>query len=364
MPRTATLRRALALAACGAGLLLCAPAAGATPHAAFTSSAPAPETGQTVQFADASTDDTGTIDSYRWSVDGDYAGDERELTYSFDTPGAHDVSLTVSDENYDDDTATVSVTVVQAPSERLSSGAVEARLFYGAEEDNFQPVRLQVLRSGQAMYEREIPQRCNGQCPIFPFGAYGSGSSLRLADFNRDSEPEVVFDFGWGNICCRATTVLTLDGGRYVEHTHNWGNSGPGDLSDFNHDGRLVWRSSDGRIRYAFGCGGCVPYPVQVVAYKDGRFVDVTKSYPRLVRADARAMWRIYRKHQAESARGALAAWAADQLRLGRRALVWRTVRSAVRAGRLHRDGDYDVWPHDRGFERALRRWLHRHGYR
>src|SRR4051812_39866403 len=118
------LRRGLALAACGAGLLLSAPAAGASPHAAFTSSSPASETGQTVQFTDASTDDTGTIDSYRWSVDGDYAGDERELTYAFDSAGAHDVSLTVSDENYDEDTASVTLTVSQAPSERVSSGAV------------------------------------------------------------------------------------------------------------------------------------------------------------------------------------------------------------------------------------------------
>jgi hypothetical protein len=99
------------------------------------------------------------------------------------------------------------------------------------------------------------------------------------------------------------------------------------------------------------------------VAYRDGRFVDVTRSFPRVVRADARKMWRSYRRHPRSDARGTLAVWAADQYNLGRRALVWRVVNRALRAGQLRTRGEYDGWPHGTGYVRALRRWLNRAGY-
>jgi hypothetical protein len=318
-----------------------------------------------VAFSDASTDDTGTIDSYQWFVDDEDAGSDATLSYVFDTAGSHRVSLTVTDDNYDEDTAVVDVSVAQAPSERARSGVVEARLYYTTSARNFQPVRLQVLRSGQLRFDRRIGPRCGGKCPINPVGAYGGSRSLHATDLNGDGEPEVEFDFAWGNICCRATTVLQLDAasGQYRAHTHNWGNSSSGPLLDLEHDGRPVWRSWDGRIRYAFGCGACVAYPVQVIAYRDGRFVDVTRSYPRVVRTQVRRMWRSYRRHPRADARGTLAVWAADQYNLGRRAVVWRVVNRALRAGRLRGRGEFDGWPQGSGYVRALRRWLHRCGY-
>ena len=358
-----------------AGIALCvavfvalsAPAAAnALPRASFTVSPATPETGQVVDLTSTSTVDTGAIEDYEWYVDGEYEGDNVSVTHVFETPGRHEVSLTVYDENYDEATATAVVSVAEAPTERAATGSVEARLFYGSGEPSFHPIRLQVLRSGQVTYDRIVAKRCGGECPIYPRGAYGDDPSLRVIDFAQDGESEVVFDFGWGNICCRETTVLSFEpsSGRHRPHTHNWGSSVSGPLRDLDGNGRPEWKSSDGRIRYAFGCGGCVPYPVQVVAYRAGRFADVTRDHPRVVRADARKMWRLSRRGgRRADPRGPLAAWAADQYNLGRKAMVWRVVNKALRRGELRPRGALDSWPHGPAYVKALRRWLNRNGY-
>lgn len=337
----------------------------ATPRAAFTVSPTAPAAGQRVNLISQSTDDTSAIDAQDWYVDGEYVASGTTMSYMFESAGSHDVELDVEDEDGDDDSTSRSIRVAEAPSETASGGQVEARLYYSSPEDNFQPVRLRIFRAGRQVFSRHFRPRCKGECPVYPRGGYGHGRSVRVRDLTGDGEPEIVFDLGWGNICCRETTVLTYSAatGRYVAHAHNWGDSSPGALVDPHRDGRPVWRSWDGRIRYVFGCGGCVAYPVQVVRYRRGRFVDVTRSYPRFVRPQARQMWRRYRRHPHANARATLAVWAADQYRLGQRAQVRHVLRHALRAGHLRRHGAFDLWPHDKGFVRKLGRWLHRNGY-
>lgn len=345
--------------------LLLAPArALADPTAGFTFAPTAPLTGQSVQFSDTSTDAASTIDEWTWHVDGEYAGDEPTLSWTFDEAGTHEVSLTVENADYEDATATAQVAVARAPSEQASGGDVVAQLFYGDEAAQFQPVSLRILRAGQVTLERRIAKRCGGQCPVYPTGAYGQGHhSLAVVDLDHDGLPEVTLDIAWGNICCRETIVYSFAGGRVVAHPHNWGDSSPGPLVDVHHDGHPVWESSDGRIRYAFGCGGCVAYPARVVQYRHGRFLDVTRRYPGVVRADAARLWRRYRAHPHSDARPLLAPWAADEYSLGHRARVWHVVRHALHAGRLRTRGAFDLWPHDARYIGVLRRWLHRHGY-
>jgi hypothetical protein len=120
----------------------------------------------------------------------------------------------------------------------------------------------------------------------------------------------------------------------YVVHRHDWGHAAPGRLVTGR--GGLVWASSDGRIRSVFRRAG---FPARIVAYRRGRFLNVTRDHPTLVRQDAAHWWRLRQR-----GRTALAPWAADEYTLGHRARVWRVV--------------------PRGsFAHALRRWLHGHGY-
>lgn len=68
---------------------------------------------------------------------------------------------------------------------------------------------------------------------------------------------------------------------------------------------------------------------------------NVTRSYPGLIADDA-AMWlRFYRataKHHYQESEGAIAAWAADEERLGHSKLVNRYLSQQAKAGQLKGD--------------------------
>lgn len=62
-----------------------------------------------------SSDDDGEIDAFSWSIDGEIVSSEATLTHVFDTPGEHEVSLTVTDDEGAQDTDTVTVSAEEAP---------------------------------------------------------------------------------------------------------------------------------------------------------------------------------------------------------------------------------------------------------
>lgn len=367
--RAASARLAMSLVALllAVGIVLGAvPAAVAAPQASFTFAPAQPEEGQLVTFSGSATSDVA-IHEYDWEVDGSYEGSGSTLEYEFGEAGRYEVSLTVQDENFDEHTATQWVSVTQAPKERVASGDFEARLFHEDPEDGnadgLHPIRLQFLAGGSVTHERVFAKRCGGECPLYPWGAFTDDPSLRVIDLDANGQREVTFDFGWGNICCRATRVFDIDAAGRVQRSreHNWGSAIAGRLRDADSDGKFEWLSFDGRIRYAFGCGGCVTYPVQVIAYRNGRFVDVTRKHPKVVRAQARKMWREVQRRR--DPRHPLATWAADQYNLGNKKLVWRVVNRELRRGRLGKPMGRAADPGGRQYVRALRRWLNRNGY-
>jgi hypothetical protein len=275
--------------------------------ATFTFAPMAPLTGQRVTFTGTPTADSETIQTWSWTVDGDFAGSKPTMTWTFATPGKHLVVLQVEDDDSDQATATAQVSVAQAPSREVRAGDLDAQLFSGP----LAPVELRVLRAGTVAFDQR-------------FGTVVA-ESLRVIDLDADGVAEVVFGYRRGRT--RETAVLQQTPAGFRGHRHVWGTASPGRLVAGR--GGLVWVSSDARLRSSFRGAGA---PVRIVAYRRGRFETVTRRYPALVRKDA-AHWR----------RRSLAAWAADEYSLGHRARVWQVV-------------------HGR-FASRLRRWLNSHGY-
>jgi hypothetical protein len=269
--------------------------------ATFTFTPPSPLTGQKVTFTGTPTADSEKVETWNWTVDGDFAGSQPTMTWTFATPGNHHVVLQVEDDDSDQATATAVVTVGQAPSRQVSAGDLVAQLFSGPLE----PVELRVLRAGAVAFDRRFG-------PVV-------AESLRAVDLDADGVPEVVFGYRRGE--SHETAVLQQAPAGFLVHRHDWGRARSGRLVAGR--GGLVWLSSDARLSAAFRDAGA---PVRIVAYRRGRFADVTRRYPARVRRDA-AHWR----HRS------FAAWAADEYSLGHEA-------------RVHGHP-------------ALRRWLSSHGY-
>jgi hypothetical protein len=189
--------------------------------------------------------------------------------------------------------------------------------------------------------------------------------ALRIRDLDGDGQLEVLLDlFSGGAHCCFSTLVHQWDAvtATYAAVRHAWGNPYPR-LRDVDRNGMFEFISADDRFAYAFACYACGALPIQVWHYELGRFVDVTREFPDVVRKDAAALWKSYRAARGSTfpeVRGILAAWLADQALLGRASAGWRKLEQLERRGVLAGDAP---WPSGKRYLTELRRFLAQTGY-
>lgn len=247
-----------------------------------------------------------------------------------------------------------------------SAGAVTATLTYQQGTDSFgnptfAGLQLRIARAGTVLYERPVRARtCGTLCAPETF----AGGPLQVADLDGDGEPEVVLRLNTqGAHCCSIVQVLSFDASRsaYAVHEHDFGDPGAV-LTDVAGDGRLELESADDRFAYEFASFAYSGLPLQIWRFRQGSFIDVTRSFRKPLAADAK---RQFKRFVANRRRGLglgfIAAWAADEELLEHRALVSRTL---AREARLHRLRSADrLSPGGRRFIKKLRRFLHKTGY-
>jgi hypothetical protein len=166
--------------------------------------------------------------------------------------------------------------------------------------------------------------------------------------------------FSGGAHCCSLLRLLRFDGTGYTAIDHDFLDPGYR-LEDLDGDGTPELSSADGRFGYAFTAYAYSSMPIQIWRLADGRLADVTGEYRSRVRKDVKLLWKRYlrRRDRADGIqRGAIAAWAADEYRLGRRAQAVRVLRREVRAGRLRGDDGSPA-----AFVKGLQRFLKKAGY-
>jgi subtilisin-like proprotein convertase family protein len=259
---------------------------------------------------------------------------------------------------------TVSRDVVQTQS--ASRRGTEAALSYRESHDVYRGLRLRISRRGTTLFDA-APRRVHPcACPNDGPGVHEPGGAVHVHDLDRDGEPEVLVDFYSGGAhCCYYTDVY-----RYVARSRTyrptigwWGDLGF-KLVDLGLDGRLEFRTGDDRFAYAFTSFAASAFPIRILRFDHGRFVDVTRRFRKLVQRDAAALYASYRSQLRSAAydvRGVLAAWLADEYSLGRGPAGWRVLERAERRGELGRKRD--LWPVGKAYLRKLRAFLHRTGY-
>jgi hypothetical protein len=240
------------------------------------------------------------------------------------------------------------------------SGSVRADLRW----DNTQPSdfapSLRITRSGGAF--DYAPAECSavpGQEDLYCASprVFEGHEFLIVRDLDADGEPEVLVElFSGGAHCCSILSVYKWDeaAGTYTSVKNDFADTGF-QLRDVGGDGKWEFVSADARFGYEFTAFAFARFPIVIYELADGDFNDVTKRYPRLIRADARRHWRqlpVFEKDQIP-VYGALAAYVADKARVDEGRQAWRQVRRKL--GRLSRA--------DRRFLRTARRSLIRWGY-
>ncbi len=216
-----------------------------------------------------------------------------------------------------------------AKTETDTDGAVTATFGYTANKDRtqFRNLKVEIRRAGATLLSTKLPKYKD----YWPGGVVDD-SSVDARDLDADGEPEVVVKlYSGGANCCLAGlvyryraatndyTAVFRDFGRYGFTARQLNRTGPLELvtADIRFSGAFGTVTADERA------------PVQILQYRKGRFVNVTRANPVSLRKDLRQLRKDYPRYVRAKAnrRGILAAIAADQLMLNDRAGAAKTFR-------------------------------------
>jgi len=218
-----------------------------------------------------------------------------------------------------------------------TEGNVTALLEWDGAEVGISNPRLSVTRAG-TRYDLTIVDICDVGCILVEneAGDQPGTSMLDAADLDGDGEPEVIVStFSGGAHCCLTARVLTWDGTGYQPLDIAWGDVGFR-LDDVDGDGRPELVGQDPVFSAAFTAYAASAFPPLVLHVDHGRTVDVTRSFPKVVRADAASRLKDLRKaRRGDDIRGLLAAYVADEYLLGRGSTGVREIDRQRRRGRV-----------------------------
>jgi hypothetical protein len=239
------------------------------------------------------------------------------------------------------------------------SGGVTAGLFTEGAAHRWH-LRLKIHDHGALVYDAPVRSSlCHRFCGPLLTGA--GGSALRVVRV-AGGGPDVVLSLYTERAhCCTLEQVFARSpgGGGFVRYEHDFGNAGVR-LEPVGR--RRVFVSADNAFLGRFASFAASGAPLQIWALSEGTFVDVTREFPEKIRHDAERWWRTYTANYGDG-EGFLAAWAADELRLGHGSLVRRTLREQLREDHLRTDRRGRV-AQGRGYVAVLKRFLRHHGYR
>jgi hypothetical protein len=229
-------------------------------------------------------------------------------------------------------------------------------------------IRVTIARNGAVAFDGPL-NPCRFGCePDDPTGA--RFAQIAAADLDGDAEPEVLVDRSNGfTPCCTLETAILRRNpatGAYAEFDRHWGERYR--VADLDGDRVAELVTADLRFyeRFAPRVAG-FQLPVKILQLRGPGLVDVTRAHSAVVRRHTRSLDRLIRATDAiadgrrpgnraiahVALRPQLAAYAAEERLLGRRAVGDARVTREVARGRV-----------TAGFRRTLMGFLARLGYR
>ncbi|MEH1883403.1 MAG: hypothetical protein V7L19_08645 [Nostoc sp.] len=213
-------------------------------------------------------------------------------------------------------------------------GNVRAEISYDKpEEYQYKNVRLKIIRADKTILDRKLPQEDEYDRPLGNLS--GEENNLPVQDLDGNKEPEIIADFFTGGAhCCTYSLIYRYDSKsqKYLKTRHEWGNGGY-QLKDLDRDGLPEFDSRDDRFAYAFTAYADSDYPLQIWHYRQGKMIDVTRAYPKLISSHASELWQSYTeaRQQGDDGKGFLGAYLADKYLLGQGQDGWQRVQQAYK---------------------------------
>ncbi len=223
---------------------------------------------------------------------------------------------------------------------------------------------LEITRSGTTEYHSPVALP-KGTTALMVESLIDPDSSaptqpLCVVRFGDNPSPTVLAGFYTGGAhCCTIIRAYNRAGGQWVAVDHVIGDP---DVEVEEVEGSPSLVTADDSFSYRFTDYAGSGDPVEVFQVQDGRFVEVTRKYPSVIDADAANWLQLEKQHPSDNL-GLLAAWVADECRIGHQDQAYGTVTSLEAQGKLGglNDGSHtanDPWPTGAAYVKALKSFL------
>jgi hypothetical protein len=150
--------------------------------------------------------------------------------------------------------------------------------------------------------------------------------TLELKDIDQDAIPElIVSTYSGGAHCCTNFTIHAWKNTQSITTQTGLLDGDGGEFKDLDGDGIQEFLTVDNAFLYAFDSyAGSFP-PTRIDQYKAGKLVDVTRNYPKVLRAQAGRMYQALQQNPKElgSQNGVLAGYVAQKILLGEYQQGW-----------------------------------------
>ncbi|MBW4488768.1 MAG: hypothetical protein KME12_13360 [Trichocoleus desertorum ATA4-8-CV12] len=249
-----------------------------------------------------------------------------------------------------------------ATTKTTQAGNVKAELSYqkaNTDFTQFNNLRLKITRAGKTLLDQPLPDS-EGNWPLVALGTdwakQNAQDTFRVRNLDANPEPEVLVDlFTGGAHCCTYSLIYRYNPKTqtYNYERYEWGN-GSYELQDLDNNGVPEFKGRNDAFAYAFTSYAASGYPIQIWQYRQGKLVDVTRQYPKVIYDDAYYWWQTFQEHKndgVEYGKGPLAAYLADKYLLGQGQDGWQRVQQAYKG------------PDRQKYFTELRRFLRETGY-
>jgi hypothetical protein len=281
-----------------------------------------------------------------------YGGDARgRWTLKLDSAGG---AATLECFGLDISRAVPETRTAGAGTVRATLTSVERNFFYDKQQ-------LRIVRGGKTLVDSPLQRLHCRDCGTF------KPVALRVRDLD-GGEPEVTLEmFTGGAHCCDVVLVLRYDAAAktYRPKLLYFGNYGYR-LEDLDRDGVPEFSAYDERFLYTFTDYASSAAPVQITQYRQGRLIDVTRNFPKVIEKDAASTWKTYladRKQKDVDLRAIVAVYVADQYLLDRPDEAKRALDFALSHGDLSPGKQYYGSAQGRDFVKTLLKDLRAWGY-